>query len=200
MSAVSEQETLGTQNTPTEISQEKLKDMINSSEFLTELFREEFENGEMVNGDPIPNSLYGVPLQNFIFENDTWSTLEESLRYEINYKNGVVRDGYTKCNLKVKFFKRRSIPDIKAYVVNNGEKYSVRQLIYLNYMYVRTPIPPPNRWEVLKFNPNYKICREETLICSIKTGKLLKNINGKYRINSKLYRMDDLIKWQNEME
>jgi hypothetical protein len=208
MQAVSEQETLETQNTPTEISQEKseqekFKEMIASSEILSEIIHpNEYYT--------IPDNLYGVPIQKYLSENDNWKDLSVSYKYEINYKNGAVRDKLTKRDLKIHICKRVSENAFwgpmystgKKYYTIHGKIYTIGQLLYYNYLYPTNSSNPSNIWEVLKIDHDYEINREEKQIFSRKTGKLLKGIKGefKYRIKSKIYHIDDLIKLQDEVE
>jgi hypothetical protein len=126
-------------------------------------------------------------LQSSVAQHTHWKDLSISSTHEINYKDGKVRNKFSKNNLKM-----YSYNDKKYYVIR-GKKYTFKQLIYLNHNIPTVPLPPSTGWVPLNIDPDYEINKEERLIRTRRTGKVLKNFDGSFKIKSRLCDIDDLI-------
>jgi hypothetical protein len=117
-----------------------------------------------------------------------WTPLSISSLHEINTETNEVRNKYTKHLLKVQRFNG------KEYYNIHGNRYTVKQLKYLNCTVPTVPLPPETcQWEPLKFCSDYDICVEEKKVRTKRTGHTLKQINNKVKIKSKYYSIDQLI-------
>jgi hypothetical protein len=122
-------------------------------------------------------------------ETTDWVDLPVSSKHQINFEKGVVRNKFSKHELKPHGYNGRE------YYCINGKKYSIKQLRYLHSTMATAPLPDiAYGWEISKFDPNYEINVTDKLIRTRITGHVLKNFDNKFKIKTRYYDIDELIK------
>jgi hypothetical protein len=117
-----------------------------------------------------------------------WVDLPISSIHEANFEKGVVRNKYSKKELKP-----QEHHDKQFYTIYK-KKYTLKQLKYLQSITCTASLPDTSaKWKVLAFDPDYEVNEEEKLIRTRSTGHVLKNLEGKFKLKSRLYDIEDLI-------
>jgi hypothetical protein len=118
-----------------------------------------------------------------------WVDLPISSKHQINFEKGAVRNKFSKHELKPHGYNDREYYNI------NGKRYTIKQLRYLHSMMATAPLPDTaSGWEISKFDPSYEINIADKLIRTRITGQLLKNFDNKFKIKTRYYDIDELIK------